>query len=74
MNELIPLYCNNCNLPISIGMKCMKHEDGTILCLDCYQKFVLKPKERKTLKSHILRLIGFKWLYKWIYDNPEMRE
>ena len=32
--------CKECKCPILVHMKYCKHNDGTVLCKDCFDKFV----------------------------------
>lgn len=34
------MECSKCGMPILVHMKYAKHEDGTILCEDCFKKMV----------------------------------
>lgn len=34
------MKCSKCGFPIIVGMHYMKHDDGTILCEDCFKKMV----------------------------------
>ena len=45
MKKKIPILtedvvCEKCGFPILPGMKLMKHADGTVFCLDCFNKLV----------------------------------
>lgn len=69
MDELIPLYCNNCNLPITKGVKYWKSDEGMILCTECFENIVLKPQERENKKTSIRILKTIIRLYKWLKFN-----
>lgn len=38
------VVCKKCGFPILPGMKLMKHADGTVFCLDCFNKLVKQGK------------------------------
>lgn len=38
--------CKECGFPIARFQKCLLHEDGTVLCKDCYKKL----KKEGTIK------------------------
>ena len=36
------MRCKECDCPILLHMKYYKHTDGTILCEDCFKKYVIE--------------------------------
>lgn len=34
------MVCVECGIEIMIGMKYMKHENGVVLCMPCFEKLV----------------------------------